>query len=280
MSWHSLFQAPPAHRHRYRVHLVGIGGTGLAPIANVLLDMGFQVSGSDMHSSPRTTWLDQLGASIMIGHDPRHLYQDKHPQLPDVVLASSAVPAENPELVEARRQGVPIIHRREFLGPLTRGRRVIAVAGTHGKTTTTAMITHILTKAGVEPGYIIGSEVPGLGISAAGIGPLFVIEADEYDYAFLGLSPAIAVLTSLDWDHPDCFPNRQSYEFAFRKFVRNLRPGGQVLYCRDDVGLRGLATSLGDPEHWHSYGSRNGAGWKAGNIEITPKATRYTLYLP
>ncbi|NUQ39595.1 MAG: UDP-N-acetylmuramate--L-alanine ligase, partial [Caldilineales bacterium] len=285
MSWQALFSLPRDQRPAHRIHLVGIGGTGLAPIANVLLEMGFQVSGSDQQTSARTEALAAASASVHLGHDPAHLLPR-----PDLVLISSAIAAANPEVAAARAAGIPVVKRRELLGPLLAGRRVIAVAGTHGKTTTTGMIAHLLSRGGrpqtaatsassVEPGYIIGSDIPGLGQSRAGEGDWFVIEADEYDYAFLGLTPEIIVLTSLEWDHPDCFPTPAAYFAAFERFSRQLRAGGSVVYCRSDANLRALAAAQGGPG-WQGYSAHAGADWQARGIEIGPEGVCYTLQGP
>lgn len=279
-SWRRLFQLPPAKRQRHRIHLVGIGGTGLAPIANVLLELGYQVSGSDRESSIRTEVLAAAGATIHLGHDASNLIPSGPSSEPDLVLISSAIPLDNPEILAAQARGIPVVKRNELLGPLTANRTVIAVAGTHGKTTTTGMIAHLLTGAGLEPGYIIGSSVPGLGMSAAGKSPLFVIEADEYDYAFLGLNPSTIVLTSLEWDHPDCFPTREEYQMAYGQFLDQLRPGGNVIYCQDDAPLPNIFQLPEESLAWSSYGMRNGVAWKVSSVEMSPTATTYGLHTP
>ncbi len=279
MSWPSLFALPPDQRRRHRFHLIGIGGSGLAPIAAVLLEMGFQVSGSDQSASARMAALAQAGAGVSLGHDAAHLRRPTGPALPDLVLISSAVPAQNPELLAAQAAGIPVVKRQDLLGPLTGGRRVIAVAGTHGKTTTTGMITHVLTRSGRSPGYIIGSTLPDLGASALGAGPYFVIEADEYDHAFLGLAPHLIVLTNIDWDHPDCFPTADAYEDSFRRFIARLQPGGHIIYCHDDPTLRRLAAEH-PASNWHGFGNRSGAAWAVRNIEIEQHQTTYGLCGP
>jgi len=280
MIWRQLFQLPPAERSEHRIHLVGIGGTGLAPIAKVLLELGYQVSGSDREPSDRTETLAEAGACVFIGHSAENLSADDASPEPDLVLISSAIPMDNPEILAAEAIGIPVVKRSEFLGPLTADRTVIAVAGTHGKTTTTGMIAHLLSRAGLKPGYIIGSSVPGLGMSTAGGSSLFVIEADEYDYAFLGLSPSTIVLTSLDWDHPDCFPTRENYQIAYGQFLDRLKPGGSVIYCRDDAPLPDIFQLPEESSEWQSYGSRNGVAWKVGSIEMNPVATTYVLHTP
>ena len=275
--WPDLFFLPYNERQNHRFHLVGIGGTGLAPIAKVLLQMGFRVSGSDRVDNERTTSLRSWGARVRIGHAAEHLTDDRHPpQHPDVVLISSAVPSENPEIQQARAWHIPVVKRKDILGPLTSGRQVIAVAGTHGKTTTTALITHLLVRCGRKPGYIIGSEIPELGFSDAGEEPVFVIEADEYDHMFLGLQPWRLVITNLDWDHPDMFPTHDSYVEAFRQLMTRVRSDGQIIYCRDDPTLRRWEKE-GLLAHALSYGSFLGAAIRAENIDMGPEGASYQL---
>lgn len=287
MSWQTLFSLPPAQRPAHRIHLVGIGGSGLAPIARVLLEMGFQVSGSDRELSARGALLAGAGARVHHGHAAGHLLAPTPPHQPDLVLISSAIAASNPEVDAAQAAGIAVVKRRELLGPLLTGRRIIAVAGTHGKTTTTGMIAHLLSHSGLQPGYIIGSDIPGLGHSAAGQGPWFVIEADEYDHAFLGLEPDMIVFTSLEWDHPDCFPTPAAYFAAFHRFSAQLRAGGSVIYCRGDANLRALADAQ-NGRRWLGYSAHAGADWQARAIEIGPGedapgsrvVTAYTLHGP
>ncbi len=278
-NWTQLFQLPLDIRSRHRIHLVGVGGTGLAPIARVLLQLGFQVSGSDREANQRTEALQAMGARTFVGHDAAHLMSETAPQRPDMLLISSAVPAQNPEVQQARAWGVPVVKRNDILGPLTADRQVIAVAGTHGKTTTTAMIAHILTRAGRQPGYIIGSEIPGLGFSDASREPLFVIEADEYDYMFLGLHPWRLVITNLEWDHPDMFPTPASYQDAFRRLLAQVKTEGGVIYCRDDQTLRQWERE-GLLAGGRSYGSFRGADVRAEDIELSPDGARYRLIDP
>jgi len=272
----SLFTLPIQQRNRHRIHLVGIGGTGLAPIAKVLLQMGFQVSGSDREANDRTAALQKLGACVHLGHDVAHLTDKNASQRPDLLLISSAVPETNPEVQQARLWKLPVAKRKDILGPMTAHRQVIAVAGTHGKTTTTAIIAHILTQAGRRPGYIIGSEIPLLGFSDAGEEDIFVIEADEYDNMFLGLHPWRLVITNLEWDHPDMFPTPESYQDAFHALLTQVRPDGSVIYCRNDATLRQWERA-GVLAKGRSYGTFQGANVRAQDIDLGAGGARYQL---
>ena len=211
-----------------RVHLVGIGGIGLSAIARVLLARGVQVSGSDLRASPITDELTRLGAQVYIGHRAENVGDV------DVVLATSAAPNDNPEIVEARRRGIRIARRYDFFPELTAGKTTIAVAGTHGKTTTTGMIATILVDAGFDPDVIVGGVIPELnGNARAGNGSYFVVEADEYDRAFLGLSPMIAVVTSIEMDHPDIFRDADDVAKTFREFMALVPRDGLIVGCGD-----------------------------------------------
>jgi len=200
----------------------------LSAIARVLLARGVQVSGSDQIASPLTDELARLGANIFIGHRAENLADI------DLVLVTSAALDNNPEIVEAKRRKFRIVKRYNFFAELTTGKKTIAVAGTHGKTTTTGMIATILTNAGLDPDAVIGGIIPELGGNArAGSGKYFVIEADEYDRAFLGLRPTIAVVTSMEMDHPDIYRDVDEVASAFREFMRYVPPDGVVIGCGD-----------------------------------------------
>ncbi len=225
------------------IHLIGIGGTGLSAIATVLLQQGYAVSGSDMQESKAVARLRALGAQVHIGHRAKNI------AAPNAVVYSSAIPADNPELVAARAKEIPTFKRPAWLGQMLRNKKSIAIAGTHGKTTTTAMTALILSEAGLSPGYIIGGFSAQLNSNAAaGTGDLFVIEADEYDRTFLSLKPEIAVVTSLEWDHPDTYPAEASLHKAFVEFVKlvlskaevSVPPTGKVILCADDAGAASL----------------------------------------
>jgi UDP-N-acetylmuramate--alanine ligase len=254
-----------------RVHLIGIGGTGLSAIAHVLLQMGIQVSGSDRQAGPALVRLAAQGARVVPSQTRANLADLSPHELPHVVLTSSAVDAANPERQAAQELGLPIVKRSEFLPVMLFNRRLIAVAGTHGKTTTTAMIVQVLRRAGIDCGYIIGSEVPTYGNAAAGSVAEFVLEADEYDHMFLGLRPQIAVVTNVEWDHPDCYPTPASFRRAFMQFTDNVERDGVIIACADDVGamlVHDYAPSRGP--RWLLYGTGQGADLRAVNIHPLP----------
>ncbi|MBN2085831.1 MAG: UDP-N-acetylmuramate--L-alanine ligase, partial [Anaerolineales bacterium] len=210
----------------------GIGGSGLSAIARVLLERGELVSGSDMAESTFLDGLRDLGAQVTVGHAAENI------RGAEAVIVSSAVAEENVEVVAARRAGLPVYKRSEFFGPLTQGKRTVAVSGTHGKTTTTGEIAHLLVRQGLDPSFIAGGALTDFGGSnaRAGKGDYFVIEADEYDRAFLGLSPWIAVLTNIEHDHPDCYPTIEDLQRAFAEFLDRVQPGGSVVVCADSPG--------------------------------------------
>ena len=221
------------------VHFIGIGGSGLSAIARLLLESGFTVSGSDRTLTPFADEVRKAGAKVFIGHHPRNLAGA------DSVVRSSAITDDNPEVRAAKRTGIPVYKRADFLGQLMSDKTGIAIAGTHGKTTTTAMTAWVLHILGRDPSFIVGSVMNNLGVNArAGKGKLFVIEADEYDNMFLGLRPQIAVVTSVEHDHPDFFPTIESMYAAFEKFVDLLPEDGTLIACAEDVGAAALISHV------------------------------------
>jgi UDP-N-acetylmuramate--alanine ligase len=217
------------------VHFIGIGGSGLSAIARLLLESGYEVSGSDRTLTPFAEEVRKAGATVYIGHHPRNLTGA------DWVVRSSAIKEDNPEVKAARRAGLAVYKRADFLGRLMEDKTGIAIAGTHGKTTTTAMTAWVLTAMGRHPSFIVGGVVNNLGVNAhAGKGKTFVIEADEYDNMFLGLKPQIAVVTSIEHDHPDFFPTLESVYMAFEKFVTLLPAEGTLIACAEDAGAVAL----------------------------------------
>jgi UDP-N-acetylmuramate--alanine ligase len=218
-----------------RIHLIGIGGTGLSAIARVLLEMGHTVSGSDRVESTFTRDLRSSGATIHIGHDPENVRGS------DLVVRSSAIPDDNPEVIAARALRILVLKRSNFLASLMDGKTGIAIAGTHGKTTTTSMIVWMLSKMGQDPSFIVGGVLKNLGVNArAGKGATFVIEADEYDRMFLGLKPVIEVVTNIEHDHPDCYPTPAEFQAAFVEFMYQLPANGSLIGCADDPGASDL----------------------------------------
>ncbi len=211
------------------VHIIGIGGTGMSAIAQLLLESGYHVTGSDRALSPLAKNLQAQGVRVDIGHRAENIEGTQ------LVVRSSAIPDENVEVLAARKKGIQVLKRSEFLSGLMEGHFGIAVAGTHGKTTTTAMIAWMLTALSQEPSYIVGGVLTNTGANAhAGKGPAFVIEADEYDQMFLGLKPKFAVITNIEHDHPDCYPTEQDFFRAFDEFASQVGSDGTLLVCAND----------------------------------------------
>ena len=253
----------------HEVHIIGIGGAGMSAIARVLRGKGFRVHGSDQRESPITEALRAEGIPVLIGHAQGNLGEA------DLVLVSSAIRDDNVEVEAARLRGIRVIDRTEFLGPLTDGYDVIAVAGTHGKTTVTGMLTLLLLDAGLDPTYIVGGVMANLGTNArAGSGKHFVIEADEYRNTFLALKPTIAVVTNVEFDHPDYFPDPRFVRLAFGEFVDKIRTGGTLVACNDDP----VAHAIGASYHANGgnlmlYGQNEGVGlaWRTVNLRANER---------
>lgn len=216
-----------------RIHFVGIGGIGMSGIAELLANLGYEVSGSDAKLSDLTERLGGLGVRITQGHDAAHVGNA------DVVVVSSAVRADNPEIDEARRRGIPVIPRAEMLAELMRLRYGIAIAGAHGKTTTTSMVALVLERAGFDPTAVIGGRLSAFGSNARlGRGDYMVVEADESDRTFLKLSPVIAVVTNIDREHMESYGSWDALQQAFVDFTNNVPFYGSVVACADDRALR------------------------------------------
>lgn len=218
------------------IHLVGIGGAGLSAIARLLLGQGYQVSGSDRTLNPLTDALAQAGARIDPSHDAANVVGA------DALIVSSAVQPDQVEVAAAKAAAIPVYKRSDIMADLMLGKQVIAVAGTAGKTTTSAMIAHILIEVGKDPSYIVGGVLSTTGQNAGvGAGDAFVVEADEYDNMFLGLRPNVAVVTNVEWDHPDFFKSPDDVQFAFEQFAALLPEDGMLVACADDPGAWALA---------------------------------------
>ena len=222
------------------VHFMGAGGSGMCALAELLLRSGGRVSGCDLKDSVALRDLARLGAPVFVGHDVRHL------DGASALVVTSAVPPSHPEVVRARELGLPVLKRAEALGACVNAGRLIAVSGTHGKTTTTAMATEMLVAAGIDATGLVGGRVAGWrGNLRFGGGELYVVEADEYDRSFLTLTPDVAVVTSVEADHLDVYGDLQGVRDGFRAFLRGLRPGGVVVACADDHGAASLLAGLG-----------------------------------
>ena len=249
-----LIALPPGAR----IHIVGIGGAGMSAIATVLIERGYRVSGSDQADSDVIRSLRDQGAQVFVGHRAENVGEV------EMVVASSAIQDDNVELSAARARQIPISKRARFLGWLMQGALGVAVAGTHGKTTTTAMITQILLGDGRDPSFIVGGTIGAIGKSAhAGRDREFVIEADEYDRMFLGLTPAIEVITNIEHDHPDCYPTFADMLEAFRGFIDRLPADGLLVACGEDTAALQLAR---EAAHQTVYGFDPSLDWYATDV--------------
>jgi UDP-N-acetylmuramate--alanine ligase len=257
-----------------RVHFVGIGGVGMSGIAEVLCTLGYTVSGSDQGESATTLRLASLGARIHRGHAAQNV------EGVDVVVVSSAIRPDNPELLGAREQRIPVVPRAEMLAELMRFRRGIAVAGTHGKTTTTSLVASVLSEAGMDPTFVIGGQLLSAGANARlGSGEWLVAEADESDGSFLRLTPLIAVVTNIDADHLENYGGEfAQVQAAFSEFLHRLPFYGLAVLCLDDPEVRALALEM--PRHVLSYGFDAKADVRADEVVQSGRETRFMLHLP
>jgi len=238
-----------------RVHFVGIGGIGMSGIAEVLLNLGYKVSGSDLRSSSVTQRLGTLGATIFEGHRAENVPGA------DVVVASSAISTENPEIGQARDLHIPVIQRAEMLAELMRLKYGIAIAGMHGKTTTTSMVAAVLAAGELDPTVVVGGRVDAMGSNARlGNSQYLVAEADESDRSFLKLSPILAVVTNIDREHMDCYRNMRDVKRAFLEFMDRVPFYGMVVVCNDDPQLRRLLPQV--RRRIVTYGTRKGSDFQ------------------
>ena len=227
-----------------RAHLVGVGGAGMSGIARILADRGFPVAGSDARDSAVLAALAARGVLTAVGHDAGNL--DLLPGGPTAVVVSTAVRPDNPEVLAARAAGIPVVRRADALAALMIGYRGVCVAGTHGKTSTTSMLTVALQQVGLDPSFAIGGELTGSGLGAHhGSGDIFVAEADESDGSFLSFSPHAAIVTNLEPDHLDHHGTAEAYTAVFDQFVDRIEPGGFLIVCADDPGSAALAGRSG-----------------------------------
>lgn len=258
-------------RRSYSVHFVGIGGIGMSGIAEVLLNLGYKVSGSDLHASESTLRLENLGAKVHIGHGRQNVGDA------DVVVVSSAVGRDNPEVEEALHRGVPVIQRAEMLAELMRMKYAIAVAGSHGKTTTTSILASVMAEANLDPTIVIGGRLNSLGSNARmGQGELLVAEADESDGSFLKLIPTYAVITNIDPEHMEHYGTEERLEQAFVEFANKVPFYGLVVLCMDHPTVRGIMGRIG--KRMVTYGLDPEAQYRAQNLKFDRDCVCFDVY--
>jgi len=252
-----------------RIHFVGIGGIGMSGIAEVLLNLGYKVSGSDVKATPVTQRLASLGAVIYEGHEEQNAADA------EVVVVSSAISPANPEVLQARRQHIPVIRRAEMLAELMRLKYGIAIAGMHGKTTTTSMVAAVLAAGGLDPTVVVGGRVDAMGSNARlGNSQYLVAEADESDRSFLNLSPILSVVTDIDREHMDCYRNMRDVKRTFVQFMDLVPFYGTVVVCNDDPVLRGLLPEV--QRRTVTYGTRRGSDLRITAVNSEKMASETT----
>ena len=259
------------YQKTYHIHFVGIGGIGMSGMAELLLNLNYEVSGSDLKSTDITMRLEQLGGTVFKGHRPEHI------EGADVVVVSSAVGPENSECVAARKAMVPVIPRGEMLAELMRLKYGIAVAGAHGKTTTTWIIAFVLERGGLDPTMVIGGKLNSLGSNARlGQGEFIVAEADESDGSFLRLSPTIAVVTNIDAEHLDFYDNLERVKEVFLDFINKVPFYGMAVLCLDNDGIQELIPKI--EKRFVTYGLTSQADYQARDITFDGLKSRYRMF--
>lgn len=252
------------------VHFMGVGGAGMCALAELLLRHGGRVSGCDLKESQAMRDVAALGAEVHVGHDAAHAEEAS------ALVVTAAVPPSHPELLRAMERGIPVLKRAQALGAWVNQGRVVAIAGTHGKTTTTAMATEILAAAGMEPTGLVGGRVASWeGNLRFGSGDLYVVEADEYDRSFHTLTPDVAVVTNLEADHLDIYGDLEGVRAGFRTFLEGVREGGRVAVCADDPGAARLLASVA--RGGLSYGLSAGSRLRAVEVRTGAGATRFRV---
>lgn len=259
------------YNRKKRIHFVGIGGAGMSSLAKILLDMGHKISGSDRQRTEITDYLRACGAHIFEGHAPEHVLNL------DYVVYSSAIPQTNPELERARQLGIPCVRRAEMLGQIANRRTEVAVAGTHGKTSTCSMLAQTLVFAEKDPMIIAGGNLAkNQNMSRLGSGELVLVEADEYDRSFLTLFPRLAVLTSLEADHMDIYRNTEDLQNTFLNFTNQVAFDGALLVCNDFPLLRQMIPQI--QRTVISYGLSEKADYRAENMRFAQSASVFDVY--
>jgi UDP-N-acetylmuramate--alanine ligase len=267
------FRVPEMRRIR-RIHFVGIGGSGMSGIAEVLLNQGYEISGSDISASPSVRRLTEAGAEVFLGHSESNI------ENADVVVKSSAVTIENPEIASARERGIPVVRRAEMLAELMRYRHGIAIAGTHGKTTTTSLITAILAEDGLDPTFVVGGRVNSVGTNAKLGGSRYLVaEADESDASFLHLQPMVSVVTNIEEDHMETY----GFDFEVMKktyieFLHNLPFYGLAVLCIDDEVIRNLLVEVARPIL--TYGFSEDAAYRLRDLSANKRQCSFVIDRP
>lgn len=253
------------------VHFMGVGGAGMYPLAELFLRSGGRVTGCDSRDSHVLRDLEALGAEVSVGHDPSHVSEAS------ALIVTAAVPADHPEIQAARDAGILVMKRAEALGTWVAQGRVIGIAGTHGKTTTTAMATEMLAEADMDPTGLVGGRVNEWGGNLRfGRGDIFVVEADEYDRSFLTLSPDVAVVTNLEADHLDIYGDLDGVRRGFLDFLAGVRGGGRVVVCADDHGAASLLPTIGPGGY--TYGTSAGSMLRATEVRVAQGVTRARVW--
>lgn len=256
--------------HIKKIHFVGIGGIGMSGIAEILTNYQLSISGCDLKASPITERLARSGIRVLSGHDPAHV------EGADLVVISSAVHADNAEVLRARELKIPVIRRAEMLGEIMRLKRAVAVAGTHGKTTTSAMNAAVLQEAGLDPTLIVGGVMRNLATNALlGQGEYLVVEADEFDRSFLALDPTFAVITNIEADHLDCYADLDDIRGAFTQFACKVPFFGAVIACIDDPNVAGVLQSV--PKRIVTYGLSESADVRGHDLRYGTASTRFEV---
>jgi UDP-N-acetylmuramate--alanine ligase len=259
-------------KHAIRhIHFIGIGGSGMSGIAEVLLNLGYTISGSDLHDSATLRRLAALGIQTFVGHGPDHV------RGADAVVTSTAVKADNPEVQMARERHIPIVPRAVMLAELMRMKQGIAIAGTHGKTTTTSLVASVLAEAGLDPTFVIGGRLNSAGANAKlGTGDYIVVEADESDASFLNLLPVMAVVTNIDADHMETYGHDfERLKSAFVEFLHRMPFYGTAIVCADDAGVQSILPQLARPVT--TYGLNEGAQVRAVNVRAQNGQMHFTV---
>ncbi len=255
---------------KYHIHFVGIGGIGMSGIAELLLNLGYRVSGSDLRTSDLTERLTALGGQVHVGHASQQV------EGADVVVVSSAVRPDNPEVLAAQRASIPVIPRAEMLAELMRLKYSVAVAGAHGKTTTTSIVAAVLASGGLDPTVVIGGKLMSVGTNAVlGKGDFIVAEADESDGSFLRYSPAIAVVTNIDREHLDYYPDLKSIQRVFAQFIDRIPFYGLAILCLDNEPIQDLIPQI--KKRYVTYGVSRQADFQIRNVVFEGRRSRFSV---